>query len=94
MKKKKIWLCVCLLFLAVFLREQPSDLFASSTTTLIEDFEDLSDWNGLKRELSRVKQGSQSGKWSNHIDQRSIRKNFAQPIEINELDHLQFWVFS
>ena len=50
---------------------------------LIDDFEDVSDWSGLDLDAGLAIEGASSGRWDDHLNQTSVSKNFAAPLDAN-----------
>ncbi|MBW2523805.1 MAG: alginate lyase family protein, partial [Deltaproteobacteria bacterium] len=67
---------------------------ARAAAVVVEDFEDVSDWNGLEAESTLVQQGSGAGHWPDVVDRTSIRKQFDPPLDLSGPDHLGFWMHS
>jgi oligo-alginate lyase len=67
---------------------------AASADIPVDDFEDVSDWNGLDADTQNVKQGTAAGRWDDQVNQTSIKKTFASPLDVSKERHLQFWVWS
>ncbi len=66
----------------------------ASGSILIDDFEDISDWSGLKKESLLVQAGKGSGRWENHPVSKSIRKTFSPSLDASALDYVRFWLYS
>ena len=61
---------------------------------LIDDFEDVSDWSGLDLDASLSVEGSSSGLWDDHLNQTSVSKTFAAPLDASAEDTLSVWIHS
>ncbi|MGB1252678.1 MAG: heparinase II/III domain-containing protein, partial [Candidatus Promineifilaceae bacterium] len=61
---------------------------------LIDNFENVSDWISLTLETTTITQTGNAGRWDNHVSNKSIRKTFAQPMDVSEADRVQFWMHS
>jgi len=61
---------------------------------LIDDFEDVSDWSGLDPDAGLSVEGSSSGLWDDHLNQTSVSKTFAAPLDASAEDTLSVWIHS
>lgn len=71
-----------------------ADSGATATGMLIEDFEEVTDWDGLRLETDLVRNGRGSGRWDDHRTQPSIKKVFTEPLDVSSMDHVQLWIYS
>ncbi|MGB0384478.1 MAG: alginate lyase family protein [Ardenticatenaceae bacterium] len=66
----------------------------ASSSSKIDDFEDVSDWIGLDLESSTVREGAGAGRWEDHLNQKTIKKIFDVPEDASGAQHVQFWAHS
>ena len=67
---------------------------ADGGAILVDDFEDVSDWSGLRPEQTIVRVGSGAGRWDDHLATKMIIKRFPEPLDVSSAGHLQFWMYS
>jgi len=76
--------------LAIALMPRPSH----AAETVLDDFDDVSDWNGLTAETNLVQEGSGAGRWADTVSQTSVAKDFTTPLDLSSTTHLGFWLHS
>jgi hypothetical protein len=80
----------CLLTTAAVLAIAPAAL----ADVPVDDFEQVTDWKGLDPDTEHVKQGTTAGRWDDHPNQKSARKEFSPALDVSKERMLQFWVWS
>ena len=72
----------------------PAQSLPVGGSLLLDDFEDVTDWSGMKLERTIVHSGTASGRWDNHFSTKSIRKNFSPALDFSARDQIQIWIYS
>lgn len=73
---------------------QPRQFRGGAPLLLIDDFEQGSDWSGLKVETELVQSGAHAGRWDQHLSTPTLQKEFSTPLDASQMDQLQFWAYS
>jgi hypothetical protein len=61
---------------------------------LIDGFEDVTDWVGLDLDTTIAHEGSASGRWDDQATQRTVRKDYASPLNASSADAVHLWLHS
>ncbi|MDP6933363.1 MAG: alginate lyase family protein, partial [Myxococcota bacterium] len=62
--------------------------------TVVEDFEDVSDWSELQAEADTVLVGEGAGLWDDHETRTSIRRTFDEPLDASDAAFVSMLVWS
>ena len=65
-----------------------------SSSPIIDDFENVSDWSNLQAEAVIVHAGVAAGRWEDHPNKANIKKIFSPPLDASGSTHVQFWAYS
>ncbi len=91
------WIILSFHFALIFGLSFPHSLAraAESGKILIEDFEDISDWEiNISLERNNVIEGEGAGLWANTVKGPIIQKLFIPSLDLTEHTHLGFWLHS